>query len=129
MCVRYAVNVAKALTALQKKYPGGNVIRLGDTVKKTPTSSVMIQGLHVVKKTKHFTGVNVIVGLYKRLMASRGGVHLIMPVEEPKVARAEGGLTVKLQPVGFCAETAALSENPLTFTLQLSINRRHPAVK
>lgn len=102
LCVRYAVNIARVLVSLHEKYPRGNAVRLGSTI-KTSTSSVFIEGTKVIKKTSRYTGPQV-VELYKRIISNQGVTNLINPVEIPRIGRG-GELTVKLEPVGFCPDS------------------------
>ena len=98
LCVRYAINIARLLVALNQANPGGNVVRLGQTV-TTATSRILIGGEYVTKKTKYYTAEGVIAALYNTIRSSRIP-HLVYPTAEP-IFRA-GVLTVNLQPVGFC---------------------------
>lgn len=101
LCVRYAANIARVLLCLHETYPRGTAVRLGSTI-RTATSSIFIEGTHVIKKTNRYTGQPV-EDLYSAISASQGVPHLIQPVERPIVSR-KGELTVKLQPVGFCPD-------------------------
>ena len=98
LCVRYAINIARLLVALNQANPGGNVVRLGQTV-NTGTSDVLIGGEYVTKKTKFYTAEDVIAALYTTIRSSRIP-HLVYPAAEPIFWA--GVLTVNLQPVGFC---------------------------
>lgn len=98
LCVRYAINIARLLVTLDRAHPGGNVVRLGETV-ITPTSYVLIGGEYVTKRTRYYTAESVIAQLYATIRSSRIP-HLVCPTAEP-IFRA-GLLTVHLQPVGFC---------------------------
>lgn len=101
LCVRYVANIARVLIAIQEKHPRGNILRLGNTV-ESQTSTVFIEGLQVIKKTRYFTGNGtILLELYGEIAASGGIPHLIRPTEQPRISRS-GILTVKLAPVGFC---------------------------
>jgi len=98
LCVRYAINIARILLALQQNHPDGNVIGLGKTI-ETPSSKVVIFGDYVLKKTKHYTSQEVIEALYQ-VIKSSSVPHLIFPKALPKIRRST--LSVNLMPVGFC---------------------------
>ena len=97
LCIRYAINIARILIAMDHEYPEGEVIRLGSTV-QTPYSTVVVAGDYVTKKAKRYTG-EVIEELYKLIKNSGPIAHLIFP-RQHRVSRSV--LTVDLQPVGFC---------------------------
>jgi hypothetical protein len=67
LCVRCAVNIAKVLTALNRDFPHGSAIRLGDTI-RSDSSEVHIFGDHVMKSTDVFTGADEMRNLYTLLL-------------------------------------------------------------
>lgn len=103
LCVRYAINIARILLALQHNHPSGNVISLGKAI-ETTTSKAVIVGEYVSKTTRHYTRQAVIEALYAGIKTSCVP-YLICPVENPNIRR--GGLCVKLTPVGFCGRVPA----------------------
>ena len=101
LCVRYAINIARILLALHRMNPTGSVFSLGKTV-QTPSSTVMLVGEYVTKRTSDYTGERVLTALYEAVK-NAGTPHLIRSMDGPKFSR--GRLSVNLMPVGLCGSS------------------------